>query len=113
MSCHPIPDHPLVPVGAVPGARSGLSMVRGLRMPTLYARLLLPLSSESRRGRLWRVVKRTCGFIATCLACCRQGYAAAALYDELARLSNTELDRRGMTRDDIYRHIRTELDKDP
>jgi hypothetical protein len=88
-------------------------MVRGLRMHTLYARLLLPLSSASWRGRPWRAVKRTCGFIATCLACCRQGYAAAAHYDELARLSNTELDRRGMTRGDIYRHIRDELDKDP
>jgi hypothetical protein len=75
-------------MGPVPGARTGI------------------------RGRLLGSIKRACRLIATCLACCRQGYAAAALYDGLARLSKAELEHRGMTREDIYRHIRNELDKD-
>jgi len=33
------------------------------------------------------------------------GYAAAALYEELSRLSDAELDRRGIPRGDVHQHV--------
>jgi hypothetical protein len=39
------------------------------------------------------------------LTTCADSYAAATLYQELSRLSDTELERRGMPRGDLHRHI--------
>jgi hypothetical protein len=35
------------------------------------------------------------------MSACRDAYAAAAIYEQLSRLSDAELSRRGMTRDDL------------
>jgi hypothetical protein len=39
------------------------------------------------------------------LTTCADSYAAATLYQELSRLSNAELERRGIPRGDLHRHI--------
>ena len=39
------------------------------------------------------------------LSTCANSYAAAAMYQELSRLSGAELERRGIPRGDLHRHI--------
>ena len=39
------------------------------------------------------------------LTTCADSYAAATMYQELSRLSGAELERRGIPRGDLHRHI--------
>jgi hypothetical protein len=39
------------------------------------------------------------------LAVCRASWEAAALYEDLSRLSDAELDRRGIPRDELHRRV--------
>ena len=52
-------------------------------------------------GAAWR----TCTRIGRYVARCRDSYAAAVLYQELSKLSDGELERRGMARRDLHRHV--------
>jgi hypothetical protein len=38
------------------------------------------------------------------LAACRRRRIAAVLHQEMSKLSDAELERRGLARDDLYRH---------
>ena len=59
-----------------------------------------PITSDgARRGC------RLTAWVARWLRGAAEGYAAAAMYEELSRLSDAELHRRGLTRDDLSRHI--------
>jgi hypothetical protein len=49
--------------------------------------------------------KQLCARIAELIEARADAYAAAALYDELSRLSNAELERRGIPRGDLHRCI--------
>jgi hypothetical protein len=73
---------------------------RSTTLPTL---VLPPLPLNR---RLWRAVKRTSARIAEYAAICREEMAAAALYQELRSLSDAELERRGVARGDLARHVR-------
>ena len=44
------------------------------------------------------------GHVATWLRTCADHYAAAAMYEQLAGLSDAELRRRGLSRGDLGRH---------
>lgn len=44
--------------------------------------------------------------VAAIAAACRDGYEASAAYEQLYRLSDGELDRRGLSRDTLNKHIR-------
>jgi len=43
------------------------------------------------------------------LTTCADSYAAATLYQELSRLSDAELERRGIPRGELHRHIFQDL----
>ena len=49
--------------------------------------------------------KRIRGGIVEALANCANAWAAANMYEELSRLSDTELARRGTPRAELHRHI--------
>lgn len=53
--------------------------------------------------RLSRALDQTAKYIAMGIASCLAGQAAARLHEELSRCSDAELERRGMTREDIAR----------
>lgn len=50
-------------------------------------------------------------YLAAWLATCADYYAAAALYDQLSRLSDAELQRRGLSRDTLARDITRACDR--
>jgi hypothetical protein len=54
-------------------------------------------------------IKRASRVVADCAASCREGYAANTLYKELLRLSDAELDGRGLTRDELFRRLGDQL----
>jgi hypothetical protein len=63
------------------------------------------------RRRLRRGFVRASRHVAAYAACIGQGYAAAALYEDLARLSKAERERRGVWDGDLCRHIASRLGK--
>ena len=73
------------------------------------ARTSLTSISALSRGA-WRALDEAAEAIAIYAAANRNGYAAVALYDDLSRLSDAELARRGLTRADILRQVFQELD---
>jgi hypothetical protein len=56
-------------------------------------------------------VKRLATRIVELIDACADAYAAAALYGELSKLSNAELDRRGISRGDLHRCVFETLTK--
>jgi hypothetical protein len=58
-----------------------------------------------------REARRLGARILDVLRACADGYAAAAEYQELSKLSKEELDRRGIPRGDLPRHIFESLTK--
>jgi hypothetical protein len=73
--------------------------------------LLRPYSTYLLRRRWRRGLVRASRHVAAYVACIRQGYAAAALYEDLARLSKAGRERRGVWRGDLHRHIASRLGK--
>jgi hypothetical protein len=47
------------------------------------------------------------------LGTCADAWAAAHMYEDLARLSDAELERRGIPRGDLHRHVFDALDGRP
>jgi hypothetical protein len=60
---------------------------------------------EPSRGQLSRWVRGAAASIATWMTTCADYYAAAARYEELSRLSDGELERRGLSRDRLARDL--------
>ena len=56
-------------------------------------------------ARLWGTARRACACIGQYVAECRDSYAAAVLYQELSKLSDAELERRGLARCDLHRNV--------
>ena len=56
-------------------------------------------------ARMWCTVRRACARIGQYVAECRESYAAAVLYQELSKLSDAELERRGLARCDLHRKV--------
>jgi hypothetical protein len=54
---------------------------------------------------MWRAARHTCVRIVQYLAHCRESYAAVVLYQELSKLSDAELERRGIARCDLRRKV--------
>ncbi len=60
---------------------------------------------------------RSCSFkplvqhVTTWARTCADYYAAAAMYERLSNLSNTELQRRGLSRDRLARHVLEACDR--
>jgi hypothetical protein len=57
------------------------------------------------RARIWSALNRAFARIGPYLAAHRDARVAAALYQELSKLSNAELERRGIARGDLHRHV--------
>jgi hypothetical protein len=75
-------------------------MIR-FRPSTLAADLRAP----PLRARIWSAVKRAFARIGLYLAARRDAQVAAVLYQELSRFSDAELERRGIARGDLHRHV--------
>jgi hypothetical protein len=71
------------------------------RSPTLGAELRAP----PLHARIWNALKRAFACIGACLAAHRDAQVAAVLYQELSKLSDAELERRGIARGDLHRHV--------
>ena len=56
-------------------------------------------------ARTWSAARRTCVRIMQYLAHCRESYAATVLYQELSKLPDAELERRGIARCDLHRKV--------
>jgi hypothetical protein len=93
------------------GAMSWDAGAKGSAMQLLSIASMLPVPRAVLRRRLGDALRRASAFGATCLDCCRQGYAAAARYKELARLSPAELRRRGIQDGDLLSAIGDQLGK--
>lgn len=74
-----------------------------MRARTASLSPLLP--SRSLHARFWGVVRRRSASIAAYVARAQDTWANAALYQELSKLSDAELGRRGMARADLSRHV--------
>jgi hypothetical protein len=57
------------------------------------------------RARIWGAMRRAWERIAAYVARRRNEWIAAALYQELSKLSDVELERRGIARGDLHRHL--------
>jgi hypothetical protein len=56
-------------------------------------------------AQAWRAVRRACGRIGCYFTRRREEWIAAALYRELSKLSDAELERRGIARGDLARYV--------
>ena len=59
--------------------------------------------TETSRGQFVRSLRARFARIAAWLETCADYYAAAAMYEQLSRLSDAELQRRGLSRDSLAR----------
>ena len=53
-----------------------------------------------------RLIRRLATWLSAFASACADAYSAAAQYDDLSRLSDAELGRRGISRADIHRFVR-------
>lgn len=74
-----------------------------MRARSMTSATLLP--NIPLHARIWGVARRTCTRIGQYLARRRDSYAAAVLYQELSKLSDAELARRGFSRCDLHRQV--------
>jgi hypothetical protein len=72
-------------------------------MPTRSMTFATYLGDSSSYARMWSAARRRCVRIGQYLVQCRESYAAAVLYQELSKLSDAELGRRGIGRCDLHR----------
>jgi hypothetical protein len=75
--------------------------------PFSSPRLVVIGRASSKHGRLRRLRVR----VATWFRACVDYYEAAALYEELNRLSDAELARRGLDRPNLARDVREACDR--
>jgi hypothetical protein len=71
----------------------------------LYASVILAIMAAYRRRRVRHAIKRAFAGLAAYIAHHRDDYVAAMLYQNLSRLSDAELERRGISRGDLYRTL--------
>jgi hypothetical protein len=62
-------------------------------------------------ARVWGFVKRTSMALGVYFASWRDAWIAAAIYQHLSRLSDAELERRGIARGDMGRHVSNYVDR--
>ncbi len=62
-------------------------------------------------ARIAGAMRYAAGWMAEWLEACADYWAAAALYDELRKLSDAELRRRGLSRDELARHAFSSYDR--
>jgi hypothetical protein len=65
----------------------------------------------SARGQLSSRIRQRFARIAAWMAICAEYHAAAANYEELSRLSDAELSRRGLARDTLARDLCESADR--
>ena len=71
-----------------------------MRARSMMSAPLLP--SFPVHAHMWGAAWRTCTRIGRYVARRRDSYAAAVLYQELSKLSDAELERRGMARRELH-----------
>ena len=74
-----------------------------MRARSMTSAALLP--NIPLHARMWGTARRACACIWQYVAECRESYAAAVLYQELSKLSDAELERRGLARCDLHRNV--------
>jgi hypothetical protein len=63
--------------------------------------------------RLRRKARRLAVRFARLVVFCADSYSAAVQYEDLAKLSHVDLERRGIARGDLHRHVADALPKWP
>jgi len=76
-----------------------------LKMRTHPTISTAPLSKAPLYARIWGVVKRASARVAARVARYQDAHAEAVLYQQLSKLSDAELERRGIARGDLHRHV--------
>ena len=76
-----------------------------LKMHAHPAILTPPLATTPLHARIWGAAKRTFARVAARVARYRDVYTEAVLYQELSKLSDAELERRGFARGDLHGHV--------
>jgi predicted phosphoribosyltransferase len=66
---------------------------------------LAPVSPCTTAASLSSSVKSLARFFVTRVNACADHYAAAAMYEQLSKLSNAELHKRGLSRDALVRDV--------
>jgi hypothetical protein len=69
------------------------------------------LSSTEKSASLSSSIKSLARFLVTWVNSCADYYAAAAMYDQLSKLSNAELHKRGLSRDTLARDLCQSCDR--
>jgi hypothetical protein len=69
------------------------------------------LSSTEKTASLSSSIKSLARFLVTWVNSCADYYAAAAMYDQLSKLSNSELHKRGLSRDTLARDLCQSCDR--
>jgi hypothetical protein len=69
------------------------------------------LSSTENTASLSSSIKSLARFLVTWANSCADYYAAAAMYDQLSKLSNAELHQRGLSRDTLARDLCQSCDR--
>jgi hypothetical protein len=72
-----------------------------MRVPSTTLATPLP----TLHARVWQAAKRASARVAARVARYRDAYTEAVLYQELSKLSDAELERRGFARGDLHRHV--------
>lgn len=67
--------------------------------------LEIPASAETPHVCAYSSCTRIMRFVRAWMASCREFYAAAATYEQLSRLSDAELTRRGLSRETLARDL--------
>ena len=69
------------------------------------------VSSAETTASLSSSIKSLARFFTTWANSCADYYAAAAMYEQLSRLSNAELNKRGLSRDTLARDVCQSCDR--
>jgi hypothetical protein len=83
-----------------------------LMKPFHSSTLAADLQAPPLHARIWSAVKRAFAHIGPYRAAYRDAQVAAALYRDLSKLSDAELERRGIARGDVHRHVSGTFFKD-
>ena len=74
-----------------------------------FSKASLSVSVVGSFRRVWRALPSIAADICNYLVARNEAFTAAALYEELSQLSDTLLERRGIARGDLARHITEQI----
>src|SRR5262249_26274495 len=74
-----------------------------------FSKASLSVSVVGSFRRVWRALQSVAADVCNYLVAWNEAFTAAALYEELSQLSDAQLERRGIARGDLSRHIADQI----